>query len=70
MAGFHPGKKSWAKAYRRWLMAVGFAHPAQQIVLQDHIHSVTDAEARIKRLTKQIADLLPGWGLAQVVEAE
>ncbi len=42
----YPGKKGWTKAYRRWLTTVSFAHPAQQIVLQDYIHAVTDAEAR------------------------
>jgi len=65
----YPGKKGWTKAYRRWLTTVRFEHPAQQIVLQDYIHSVTDAEVRIERLTKQIADLLPCWSLAPVVEA-
>ena len=30
---------------------------------------MTDAEARIERLTGQIADLLPSWSLAPVVEA-
>ena len=65
----YPGKKGWTKAYRRWLTTVRFSHPAQQIVLQDYIHAVTDAEARIKRLTEQIASLLPGWSLAPVVEA-
>lgn len=65
----YPGKKGWTKAYRRWLTTVRFAHPAQQIVLQDYIHAVTDAEARVERLTKQIADMLPGWSLAPVVEA-
>ncbi|UIJ32833.1 hypothetical protein LV780_17125 [Cereibacter azotoformans] len=65
----YPGKKGWTKAYRRWLTTVRFAHPAQQVVLQDHIHAVTDAEARIERLTRQIADLMPGWSLAPVVEA-
>lgn len=30
---------------------------------------MTDAEARVERLTKQIADLLPSWSLALVVEA-
>jgi transposase len=65
----YPGKKGWTKAYRRWLTTVRFEQPAQQIVLQDYIHAVTDAEARIERLTKQIADLLPGWSLAPVVEA-
>src|SRR5215469_12142623 len=29
-------------------------HPAQQIVLQDYIHAVADAEARRDRLTRQI----------------
>lgn len=65
----YPGKKGWTKAYRRWLSTVRFEHPAQQIVFQDYIHAVTDAEARVERLTKQIADLLPGWSLAPVVEA-
>lgn len=65
----YPGKKGWTKACRRWLTTVRFDHPAQQIVLQDYIHAVTDAEARVERLTKQIADLLPGWSLAPVVEA-
>jgi hypothetical protein len=30
---------------------------------------VTDAETRVERLTKQIANLLPDWSLAPVVEA-
>lgn len=63
------GKKGWTKAYRRWLTTVRFTHPAHQIVQQDYIHAVTDAEAGIERLTKQIADLMPGWSLAPVVEA-
>jgi len=65
----YPGKKGWTKAYRRWLTTVRFEHPAQQIVLHDYIHAVTDAEARIERLTGQIAVPLPSWSLAPVVEA-
>ena len=65
----YPGKKGWTKAYRRWLTTIRFEHPAQQIVLQDYIHAVTDAEARSERLTRQITDLLPGWSLEPVVEA-
>lgn len=60
-----PGKKGWTKVYRQWLMTVRFTHPAQQNVLQDYIDAVTDAEARIEQLTKQIADLLPGWEVAR-----
>jgi len=55
--------------YRRWLTTVRFAHPAQQIVLQDYIHAVQDAEARLERLTRQIEELLPSWSMAPVVAA-
>ena len=65
----YPGKKEWTKAFRRWLTTVRFTHPAQQIVLQDYIHAVTDAEARVERLTGRIAELLPIWSLAPVVVA-
>src|SRR5918998_1652877 len=63
------GVGGWPKAYRRWLTTVRFDHPAQQIVLQDYIHAVEDAEARLARLERQIEELLPGWSMAPVVEA-
>lgn len=65
----YPGKKSWTKAYRRWLSTNRFDHSAQQIVFQDYIHAVTDAEARVARLEAQVAELLPDWSLAPVVQA-
>jgi transposase len=63
------GKKSWTLAYRRWLTTVRFWHPAQRLVLQDYIHAVTDAEARISRLTGQIEELLPSRSMTPVVTA-
>jgi transposase len=65
----YPGKKGWTGAYRRWLAMVRFTHPAQQIVLQDYIDAIAEAEARVERLTGQIADLLPSWGFAPGVAA-
>lgn len=65
----YAGKRGWTLAYRRWLTTVRFDHPAQQVVLQDYIHAVTDAEARVDRLTRQIEDVLPQWSMAPVVEA-
>lgn len=65
----YQGKKGWTVAYRRWLTTVRFQHPAQQIVFQDYVDAVADTEARVARLTAQIADLLPVWSLAPVVEA-
>ena len=65
----YPGKKGWTGAYRRWLAMVRFTHSAQQIVLQGFIDAGAHAEARVERLTGQIADLLPTWSLAPVVDA-
>jgi transposase len=45
------GARAWTLAYRRWLTTVRFEHPAQQIVLQDYIHAVQEAESRRDRLT-------------------
>ena len=38
-------------------------------MLQDYIHAVQDAEARVDRLTQQIEELLPSWSMAPVVAA-
>lgn len=65
----YPGKKGWTGAYRQWLARVRFDYPAQQAVLQDYIHAVEDAEARVERLVAQIEDLLPNWSMQPVVEA-
>jgi len=63
------GVRSWTLAYRRWLTTLHFDHPAQQIVLQDYIHAVHDAELRRDRLTRQIEELLPNWSMAPVAMA-
>ena len=65
----YAGPRSWTVAYRRWLTTVRFDHPAQQIVLQDYIHAVVDAERRIARLVEQIEQLLEHWSMAGVVKA-
>ena len=65
----YSGVRTWTQAYRRWLTTVRFDHPAQQIVLQDYIDAVTDAERRVDRLTRQITEHLPDWSMAPVVAA-
>src|SRR6187401_2515268 len=59
----YAGRTTWTLAYRRWLTTLRFQHPAQQIVLQDYIHAVQDAEARLSRLEQQIRELLPSWSM-------
>jgi transposase len=62
-------KKSWGARYRRWLQEQRFEHPADQIVLQEYVEAVRLAEERLGRLEAAIAEFLPGWSLAPVVEA-
>jgi len=63
------GGRNWTKRHRRWLATVRFDHPAHQIVLQDDIAAVDDAGARLARLEAQVAELMPQWSMAPVVEA-
>lgn len=63
------GQRAWTRAYRRWLTTVRFDHPAQQIVLQDYIHAVEDAEKRVSSLVQQIENLLEAWSMAPLVKA-
>lgn len=65
----YSGVRTWTQAYRRWLTTVRFEHPAQQIVLQDYIDAVTDAERRVDRLTRQIIEHLPEWSMAPIAAA-
>ena len=63
------GRKAWSPAHRRWLAGLRFAHPAQQIVLQEQIDAIEEAERRRDRLGQQIRELVPDWSLAPVVTA-
>ncbi|MCW2239461.1 IS110 family RNA-guided transposase [Azospirillum canadense] len=63
------GRSPWTAAHRRWLANQRFEHPAQQIVLQELIDTVADAETRRDRLNGQIEELARSWALRPVVEA-
>jgi len=65
----YAGARAWTLAHRRWLTTVRFDHPAQQIVMQDYIYAIEDAEKRIIRLVEQIEMLLEHWSMAPVVKA-
>jgi len=64
-----PGRKPWTRAHARWLSELAFEHPAQYLVLREYRQAIDDAEARLERLTQQIADVLTTWSMAPVVEA-
>ena len=63
------GHRHWSAAHTRWLAAQKFDHPAQQIVFQDAVDTVGDAASRLKRLDGQLAEIVPNWSMAPMVEA-
>ena len=65
----YSGSRAWTVAHLRWLADIKMPHPAQQIALQEYIHSVEESAERIDRLTEQIMKLLPEWRMAPVVTA-
>jgi len=65
----YPGKCAWTLAHRRWLAGVRTPHPAQQIMLQEYIHSVEECTQRVHRLTEQILQLMPDWRMRPLVGA-
>jgi transposase len=62
-------RKTWSPAHRRWLAGLRFDHSAQQIVLQEQIDAIAEAEQRRERLDEQIRELASGWSMAPVVAA-
>lgn len=65
----YPGKSRWTQAHFRWLEKVRFDSPVQQIVLQEYIDSVREAERRVAGLERHLQVALSDWSLAPVVEA-
>ena len=63
------GHRHWSRAHLRWLAGQAFNHPAQQIVFQDQVDAVGDAQVRLERLDRHLAELVPTWSMAPVVAA-
>ena len=59
----------WTKMHRRWLGELTFAHPAQHLAHEEMLQRIERAEAPCDRLKQAIAELLPQWSLAPVVQA-
>ncbi len=50
----YSGKSKWSKAHFNWLADITMPHPAQQIVFQEYIDTVTSCSNRVERLTEQV----------------
>jgi transposase len=65
----YPGLRSWTLVHARWLSNLTFEHPAQYLVLREYRQAIEDAEARLERLTQQVANVVSTWSMAPVVDA-
>jgi len=66
----YQGKTAWTEAHLRWLAdEVRCPSPAQQIVFQEYVNAVTEAQHRLQRLNEQIEVFVKQWRLYPVVEA-
>jgi len=63
------GAGHWTLAHRRWLARQSFEDPAQQIVVQEAIDAIEDALQPLRRREQQLAQIVPSWSMAPVVEA-
>jgi transposase len=61
------GKTRWTKTHFRWLEDLRFAHPWQQVTLQEYVEAVKAATRRVDDIRQQIEQAVPQWSLAPVV---
>ena len=62
------GRTAWTKAHRGWLVDQSFAHPAQQIVLEECIEAVRSGEQRRDRVDGYLHAQIPTWSLFPLVQ--
>src|SRR6187399_1563547 len=65
----YSGKSSWTEAHLRYLRELVLAHPAQRVVLEDALRSITTAGERIDRLEESMESLMESWAMKPVVKA-
>ena len=65
---YRDGRTAWTKAHRGWLADQSFAHPAQQIVLEESIEAVRLGEQRQSRVEGHLRAQIPTWSLFPLVQ--
>jgi len=65
----YTGRANWSPAHLRWLSEVVCPTPAQQIVFQEYVQTVTEQTERLQRLEHELHEQVKTWRLAPVVEA-
>jgi len=65
----YSGKTSWSAAHERYLAAVSFAYPAQDIAFTEYRQAVAEGEARVLRLRQSLTCEVEQWRMRAVVNA-
>jgi transposase len=65
----YTGRANWSPAHLRWLSAVVCPTPAQQIVFQEYVQTVTEQTERLGRLEYELHEQVQTWRFHPVVEA-
>src|SRR6266571_3477571 len=63
------GRAHWSPAHLRWLSEVVCPTPAQHMVFQEYVQTVTEQTARLQRLEHALRDQVTTWRFQPVVEA-
>lgn len=66
---YESGKSRWTQAHFRWMEGLKFDVTVQQIVFQEYVDAVKQAEARVAGLEQEMEKALEYWVLAPAVEA-
>lgn len=61
--------KPWTKKHRAWLGRLEFAAPAHRLMFGELLEALDQAVARRDRFNDHIAELVPSWSLAWLVNA-
>ncbi|GAA5218975.1 IS110 family transposase [Corallincola platygyrae] len=62
-------KDNWSPKHLRWLTELVLPHPAQQIVLQESIQTVSERMRRLERLDNELVHHVKRWRYYPVVKA-
>lgn len=65
----YPRKKTWGATHSRWLTEQIFEHIEQRIAFEELAMAARQASERVARLEAAIAELVPKWSMAPLVEA-
>ncbi len=65
----YPRKKTWGPTHARWLTEQVFDQIEQRIAFEELVIATRQASERVERLEKAIAEFVPKWSMAPLVEA-